>query len=45
MVDNMGGGGIATGAAEPLAACEASDDTGWIMNAAVAEDTVSAAGS
>ena len=38
MVNNVGGRGIAASAAEPLAACKASDDTGRIMNATVAED-------
>ena len=41
MVDNVGGRGIAASAAEPLAACQASDDTGRVMNATVAEDIVS----
>ena len=42
MVDDVGGRGVAAGTTEPFAACKASDNTGGIMNAAVAEDTVSA---
>ena len=42
MINDMGGRCIAAGAAEPFAACEASDNTGWIMNAAVAKVTGSA---
>jgi hypothetical protein len=40
VVNNVGGRRVAASAAEPLAACEASDDTGRVMNATVAEDIV-----
>ena len=35
MVDDMGGGGIATSTAEPLVAGQTADDGARIMNAAV----------
>jgi hypothetical protein len=35
MVDNVGGRGVASGTAEPLAASEASDDSTRVMDTAV----------
>ena len=35
MVDYVGGGGVAAGTAEPLAASQASDNGTWVVNTAV----------